>query len=128
MIERNIFGKNVLVFISIDLGRRRKDEFEFLAFLDLKNVPCPDNICRPQRVVILFTIDAAKLGCQVINKVVILFKYTLQLPEIGYVSPIIFLLGLMLEVGSPNVMASHFEFAFQGPSKGSHDSGNQYFC
>jgi hypothetical protein len=52
----------------------------------------------------------------VIHVVVILFKHALELSVITYVGPIVFLIGLMLKICAPDVMASLFEFGLRTPS------------
>ena|SRR5437773_3829045 len=47
MIQGYIFSKDVLMFIPVDLRRRRKNQFELFTLLNFKNVPRTDDIRRP---------------------------------------------------------------------------------
>ena len=126
MIERNVFGQDVLVFVTIDFRRRRKNQSELLAPLDFQNVPSADDVRHPQRVIVFLPIDAAEFCSQVINEIIILFKHALQLPEVCHIRTIVFLVGLMLEVHTPHIMSTLFEFACERPPQRAHYSGYQY--
>src|SRR5262249_38161817 len=128
MIQRNIFREDLLVLVAVNFRRRRENQLKLFALLNFKDIAGSDDVRRPKRVVILFAIDASEFGGEVIYEVVILFDDTLQLPEIGYVSSIVFLLCLMLQIDTPNVVSSGLEFLLQRPAKCSHYSGDQYFC
>src|ERR1051325_1939884 len=118
-LERNIFREDVFVFVPINLGGTGKDKLETLLALQFQNVSCADHVGLPEGFVVFLSVDAAKFGCQVIHKIVLLLEHTLELAIGSEIGTNVLFVRLMLQIATPDFVSPFSELAHEWGAEGS---------
>ena len=128
LVQRDVFGQDVFVIVSVYFGGRGKNQLELFLFLELQDISRSDDVRHPQRIVVFLTVDATEFRRQVVHKIIILFECALQLPVGGNIGSVILLFRLMLQVQAPHFVTPAKKFFLQGSaqrSQRSHHAGYQ---
>jgi hypothetical protein len=106
VVERYVLVKDLLVAVPIYFGGTRENKLESKFPLQLQNVASSNYVSLPKSIIVLFTIDPAEFRGQVIDVIEATLKYPLQLAVVRHVRAGVLLVGVMLEIATPDLVSA----------------------